>query len=131
MAKNTTKFTNLEATWRLTEQLAEHKRQRRELWMQYTQEVGEAKRALEVEQTAHQQAVVSAAIRCLCTQAYQQAAASREQAAAAKLQAVEAEFVNQREALRAVQRLMMDSLQVVHEAQWQHQRTAFQELEVE
>ena len=131
LAEHTTELTNLEATRRLTEQLAEHKRLRTALWMQYAQEIGEAKRELEVEKTAHQQAVASAAIRGLCTPAHQQAAALREQAATAKLQALEAEFVKQREALRAVQGLRMDSLQAVHEAQQQKQRTAFQELEAE
>ena len=44
---------------------------------------------------------------------------------------MEAEFVKQREALRAVQGLRVDSLQAVHEAQQQKHRTAFQELEAE
>ena len=71
LAERTTELTNLEATRRLASQAAEHTRQRSALWMQYAQEVGEAKRALEVEQTAHQQAVASAAIRGLCTLAHQ------------------------------------------------------------
>ncbi len=44
---------------------------------------------------------------------------------------MEAEFLRQREALRAVQRLKMDSLRAVHEVQQQKQRTALQELEAE
>ena len=46
--------------------MAEHLMAESALWMQYAQEIGEAKRALEVEKTAHQQAVASAAIRGVC-----------------------------------------------------------------
>ncbi len=46
VAENTTELTNLVATRRLAGQAAEHTKQRSALWMQYAQEVGEAKRAL-------------------------------------------------------------------------------------
>ena len=56
---------------------------------------------------------------------------SREQAAAAKFQAVEARYVAERNAMRAVQLLIRDSLRAVHEKARLQQRQAFRELEEE
>ena len=95
--------------------------------MLYMQAVGEAGRALEAELVAHQQTRAAAALRGVCSSSQ---AASKKLAAAAKLQSVEVQFVVDREALRVVQRLVVDALQLQHEEQ-QRQRKIFQELEDE
>ena len=99
LAEQTAELAGLEATRRLAAQLSEHRKQRCALWMQYTQELGEAKRVLEAESAAHHKARAAAAIRSVGISPH---AAAREQAAAAKLQAVEARYIAEREALRAV-----------------------------
>jgi hypothetical protein len=128
VAKRTTEHADLEATRRLSELCEEHTKQGGKLWMRYTQAVGEAGRALEAALVAHQQTRAAAALRGVSVSPQ---APSRELAAAAKIQSVEAHYVVDREALRVVQRLVVDALRFQHEEQQRQQRKAFQELEDE
>ena len=128
VAERTAERAGLEATRRLAELGEEHTKQGGALWMRYTQAVGEAGRALEAERAAHQQTRAAATLRGVLVSPQ---AASRELAAAAKLRSVEAQYVVDREALRVVQRLVVDALRFQHEEQRRQQRKAFQELEEE
>ena len=82
LAEQTAERAGLEATRRVTELRQEHTRQGGALWMRYTQDVGEARRALDAERAAHQQTRAAAALRGVSVPPQ---AASRELAAAAKL----------------------------------------------
>ena len=126
MAKRTAEHAGREARRRLEEQREEHTKQGGALWMRYTQEVGEAGGALEAERAAHQQTCAAHAIRVVGVPPH---AASRELAAAAKLQSVERQYTADKEALRVVQRLVVDALRFQHEEQRLQQLEAFQELE--
>ena len=100
----------LEGERQLKQQAEEHKKKAGELWIQYTFDLAKAKQVLQEENAAHQQALQAAAARNVSCSPH---SASREQAAAAKLQAVEARYVAERNAMRAVQLLIRDSLRAV------------------
>jgi hypothetical protein len=127
-AEESAELATQQAKQQLIVQAEKHKKEAGELWMKYTLDVAKATLDLREENATHQRALQAAAVRGVsCSPHF----VLREQAAAAKLQAVEERYVKERNAMRAVQLLIRDSIQAVHEKARLRQRQAFRELEAE
>ena len=118
---------NLTATRSLAEQCEKHKKECGVLWEQYTSEIGEARHALEAEKAAHRRTLEAASMRGVSGAPQTAAIAARELALLAKINAIEAQYAAQRNALKTTHMLVVAALH----AQREEQRRAFQALEAE
>ena len=127
LAEEKNDLLNLTATRSLAEQSEKHKREGGVLWARYTLDIGEARRALEAEKAAHWRTLEAASMRGVSGAPQTAAFAAREPALLAKINAIEAEYAAQRNALKTTHMLVVAALH----AQREEQRRAFQALEAE
>jgi hypothetical protein len=101
LAEEKNDLLNLTATRSLAEQSEKHKKEGGVLWELYTLEIGDARRALEAEKAAHRLTLEAGSMRGVRGAPQTAAFAARELALLAKINAIEALYVAQRNALKS------------------------------
>ncbi len=106
LAEEKNDLLNLTATRSLAEQSEKHKKEGGVLWQLYTLEIGEARRALEAEKAAHRRTLEAVSMRGVRGAPQIAAFAARELALLAKINAIEARYAAQRNALKTTHMLV-------------------------